>query len=425
MLVVIENNKIKGIEKNLLNLLNMDLTELSEFVNIINLQIDSLTSKPLKIKNFEFEISEIEILSLENIKIFELTLISQEKEETTLSPKSQAVSEQNETEFSFEPKLSQEQLAEPEITLQPSEEFTLEPKISQEQQAEAEIKIQPNEEFSFEPKLSQEQPAEPEIALQPIRKESETKKEETHEIKITPTFEEEKQKTLLAESGSQKIETTKTPEKLEKLETQEEEIEISFEDDLEEIREILQLSKEEFDNSIKQELQKASNELGINLEDLEDWYEQLIDQIKSEKSTIYKYIKKEDYENLHKSYHKLKGAALNLRLSQIALILKKLDELSKSEEPIHKIKQITDDFYNLIEHGGQNKQTQFEKSPEKETIEKIRKDKFIEDIILQTIKSYLNTQNEAQFQKDKKYIEKLLDMKINSIEDLQNLIKGL
>ena len=101
MLVVIENNKVKGIEKKLLDLLKINLSELPEVINTIDLQIDSLTSKPLKIKNFEFEISEIEILSLEDIKIFELTL-----KESILPTKTQDISENTE-EFSFEPKIPQ------------------------------------------------------------------------------------------------------------------------------------------------------------------------------------------------------------------------------------------------------------------------------------------------------------------------------
>jgi HPt (histidine-containing phosphotransfer) domain-containing protein len=383
MLLILENSKIKGIDKKLLNLLKIDLNKLAEIINIIDLQIDSLTSKPLKINEYEFEISEIEILSLENIKIFELTL--KEKSEPL---KTQNI---NTEEFSFEPKIESDQTIEPEISLQPNEEISIEPQISIEEPKE---KTQPNEEFSFEPKISQEE-----------KPQADTE---------NSLFEE---KNLI----NQTIQNTE--ELIKDQNDTSEEIELTFEDDLAEIRKILQLSTNEFNNLINQELQKASDELGISLNDLTQWYKQLIDQINNEKSTIYKYIKKEDYENLHKSYHKLKGAALNLRLSQIALILKKLDELSKNKEPIDKIKHITDDFYNLIEHKGENKiQIQ---TPKKETIEKIKKDKFIEDIILQTIKNYLNTQNEAQFQKDKKYIEKLLDMKINSIEELQNLIKGL
>ena len=34
-------------------------------------------------------------------------------------------------------------------------------------------------------------------------------------------------------------------------------------------------------------------------------------------------------------------------------------------------------------------------------------DKFIEDIVIQTIKAYLQTQNEAQFEKDKKFSKKI------------------
>jgi len=204
---------------------------------------------------------------------------------------------------------------------------------------------------------------------------------------------------------------------------EEREIEISFEDDLEEVREILSSSKNDFNNAIINELKKASDELGIDYNELVTWFNQLIEQIKGEKKHLYKYILTKNYNSLHESYHKLKGAALNLRLSKIAIVLKKLDELSKNQEDIEKIKLITDDFYKLIENDSVEIQQTKENGQKNQTSDK--PDKFIEDIVLQTIQTYLQTQNEAQFEKDKKYIEKLLNTKIDSIEDLQNIIKGL
>ena len=38
MLLILENSKIKGIDKKLLNLLKIDLNKLAEIINIIDLQ---------------------------------------------------------------------------------------------------------------------------------------------------------------------------------------------------------------------------------------------------------------------------------------------------------------------------------------------------------------------------------------------------
>jgi len=376
MLVIVENNKITGIEKNLLSVLETDLNSLSDLINTLNLQLSSIQNTLLNVKDKRFSVNEIEILSAKNIKVFNLKL---ETEETVQS--SDFISQEPEI------KAVEETAHEPVINLinevEKAEDFLVVPQIEHEEET---------------PSLN--------IGIiEEKEKYKETEQEQKPENKLID-FDEEK-----IEFEAHKIE--KIPET---QQPESEIIEISFEDDLEEVIEILK-NKKEFNSSIETELKKASEELGIDYNELKNWYEQLIEQIKDEKALIYKYINQKDYNSLHKSYHKLKGAALNLRLSQIALVLKKLDELSKNKEDIEKIKLITDDFYNLIE----NKAT----APTEQSESTDSKDKHIEDIIIKTIQTYLNTQNEAQFQKDKKYIEKLLNTKIDSIKDLQKIIKGM
>jgi sensor histidine kinase YesM len=56
---------------------------------------------------------------------------------------------------------------------------------------------------------------------------------------------------------------------------------------------------------------------------------------------------------------------------------------------------------------------------------KIEIDPKIKNFVLNTIRYYLETQDEKKFQKDKKYIEKLLNINIDSINDLENVLKDV
>ena len=454
MLVVIKNSEIIAVDKEFLQTTNTSLHSLSNMINTINLQLSSLQNETITLNNLNFSVKEIELVSSENLKIFDLTLEA-----------STAQNEQPEQE-TIPPLMSEQELSSPENeqieqeiipTLIPEQESS----TAQNEQPEQETlpPLMPEEEKieeSFLPKLetesfgdikadllggttSETEEKKSEFKPTPVIQTEETIKISEEEstpsenepklnIDIKPEPEEahtdQKPELKTDQSPSISIDT-KQPEEINEhsLSTfEEEEIEISFEDDLEEIREILE-NKTSFDEAVNTELKKASDELGIDLNELEEWYKQLIEQIKDEKKTIYKNLEQKNYNNLHESYHKLKGAALNLRLSKIALILKKLDELSKDKESIEKIKQITDEFYNLIENR-QPAKTTVDKETQKEKTVSEKPDKIIESIIIETIKNYLKTQNEAQFEKDKKYIEKLLNVKINSIEDLENIIKG-
>ena len=393
MLVISENNKITGVEKNLLEVLDIDLTSLSNIINILTLQLSSLQNTDIHINNKSFSVDEIEILSAKNIKIFNLKL------------KNENVFEEPETKEIFknevlkESEIQNDFNADDFLSIQ-TEKISPEPEVKPQNEEIQPLDIAPKIENTPEPSIMphiEEISPEPEIKPQ---------NEEIHSVESTPKTE---QTSFLG------IKTDKTEEEFSTAQT--DVIEITFEDDLEEVIEILK-NKKEFGNSVDTELKKASEELGIDYNELKNWYGQLIEQIIEEKNSIYKFLKEKDYNNLHKSYHKLKGAALNLRLSKIAIILKKLDELSKNRENIEKIKQITDDFYHLIEETPNNEKNQAVINGIKTT------DRYIEDIVIKTIQTYLETQDEKRFEKDKVYIERLLNTKINNIEELKNIIKG-
>ena len=354
-MIILKNNKIIGIDRKLLTDLTIELNELSHLsniINILNLKINELKKEPILINGKYYNIIKKDIISIENIEIYEL--------EETSKPDNIDIS------------LTQQ----PQLSQQP-EEIKLEtPSIQLEETSKPDnIDIS----LTQQPQLSQ-QPEEIKLETPSIQLE-ETSKPDNIDISLT-----------------QQLQLSEEPK----------EIEISFDNELEEIKELLS-NKKEFDNLVHKELQKASEELEIEYEQLIELYNQLIEQIKEEKKHIYKYISKKDYENLHKSYHKLKGAALNLRLSHFALILKKLDELSKAKENIEIITNITNDFYKIIEKN----------QSQEENNKKVQ----INDIILKVIQNYLSTQDEKSFQRDKKYIEKLLNIKLNSLEDLKKLIK--
>ncbi|WP_457561087.1 hypothetical protein [Caminibacter sp.] len=352
-MIVLRNDKIIAIEKKFLEKINITLEEISNLVTSLQLKISALTNEPLSIKNLKFSVHEKEVLSIENIKIFELK----------------------------------------EITTEISEEYT-KPAIDIFEQKSIEIKPLEIETFpaSEEKKI--------ELQIPSIEIEPKLETEETNDFK----FDIQKENINIEQIEKENHEIKKEIKPIEK----EEEISIDFEDEFDEIEQFLNLPKEEATEQIKKELEKAAEDLSIDYDTIYDLKEELFEMFKTEKEKFLNAVTNENYEEIHKIAHKLKGAALNLRLSNIALILKKIDELSKNKSDIHKIKYLTDKFYSYLE-----------KIEEKQL--KIPKE--IKNLILTTIQDYLETQNEKRFKKDKKYIEKLLNVKIDTIEDLQKILK--
>ena len=320
MIILFKDNKIIGADNNLLKILNADLNNLSNIISELELLISSRKNSSISLYNHQFKIEEIPLVSLENIKIFNLIQDTKSTQELSL---------------------------------------------------ENELLISPNL--------------------------------EENEIQIKQPFEE----TLTTNLEKNLIkEPVITEEEIKPVIT-EEEIKLSFEDNLDEINKILSLDKKEANQLIAEDLKKASQDLGIDYQMINDLYKDLLKQFKNEKKSLYEAIENQNYEKIHKIAHTLKGASLNLRLSNLALILKTLDEESKSHKPIEQIKFLVDKFYDFV-----NKIENKKEIPES-----------IKNLILLTIKEYLATQNEKKFKKDLKYIEKLLNTKINSLEDLQELVK--
>jgi len=412
MIVLLQKNKIIAVDKNLLNLFDSDLSHLNEIICPIELSVNSLKNETLNILSKNFKISEIPLLSTTDIKIFDLSL---EKEETLDNQKSSETSELEEIPVELP---SSEKNTEPEISvketslekdlanLTTAQENASETEKSSETSELEEIPVElPSSEKNTEPEISVEETSLEKDLINLSSKISESAEEPApFENKLLQTQEvSEENKDSTSTESEKTNETNKT-------------IVISFEDEFDEISKILSLNSDKAKELISSDLKHASKDLGIEVETLEELFKTLLNQIEESKDQFNEAVSKKDYEALHRIAHSLKGAALNLRLSNIALILKTIDEKSKKGEPLEKIEFLIKQFYFFID-----KITNTEKK--EENIQGIELSDFMKSSIEETVKNYLTTQNEKKFKKDLKYIKKILNIEINSVEELENLIK--
>ena len=353
MIIIVKDNKITAIDKELLKKLNATLENVSSVINVIELEISSLTNDTLALNDNYFKVSQTDLLSIENIKAFNLQ--ETQKPEVDLG-------------------INLQETQKPEVDLGINLQETQKPEV------DLGINLQETQKPEVDLGINLQETAKPEVT-------------ETQPIEFTL---------------GEEIQKPQTPQI-----QQETEISINFEDEFSEIEQLMDLSKEEAQEELQKELQTASEELGIDIETITELKDELFEMLRAEKKNLFKAIKEKDYENIHKIAHKLKGAALNLRLTNLSLILKKIDELSKNKTDIHKIEYFADKFYKFLDKiEGHEIKHQKPKIPEE-----------IKTLIIKTIEDYLQNQNERKFQKDKKYIEKLLNIKVNSIEDLQRIVK--
>ena len=250
--------------------------------------------------------------------------------------------------------------------------------------------------------------------IKPLSSEETQKKEQEvievpsleHSFEINPT------KELPPEPLSQTIQ----PVPLE-IEEEPKEISIIFDDEFEEIEKILSLNNEKAKKLILEDLEKAANDFEMDIETIKELYSDLMSQIETNKNAFYNAIKAKDYEAMHKISHSLKGASLNLRLSNLAIILKTIDEESKENISFDKLEFLVNNFYTFVD-----KIKRLDSKTDNLKTNEIPE--FLRELILDSIKNYVATQNEKKLKKDLKYIEKLLNTKINSIEELQAIVKG-
>jgi HPt (histidine-containing phosphotransfer) domain-containing protein len=429
MIILIRNDEIIGVDKELLNELEVNLENLSSAIETIKLKIAAIDRSSLEINGKNFSVKKVPLLTIENLEAYDLIQTSQESIQTgenlyeeSFSPSIENAETANELNLNneYSPSLAVEPEISPKIEEieTPSSSLTEENEYSLESIQPIGAESQKESSYEFEPKI-QEETFEP----KPIVEENkfEMKQEETEEEKSEPTSYETQPEENKFELN---LEISQEEEKIKpNVHPQEEEGEItlSFEDEFSEVERIFNQSPEEAQKDLKNELENVTNELGLDKETVKEFKDELFELFKKEKDGFFKAIQKQDYDSIHKIAHKLKGAALNLRLSNLSLILKKIDEIAKQKTDIHKIKYLTEKFYEYLGKltANDEKETKDQNDSKKKIPENIKQ------LIIKTVEEYLHTQNEKKFQKDKKYIEKLLHTKIDNIEELQKIIEGL
>ena len=274
------------------------------------------------------------------------------------------------------------------------------------------------------PELPKEEPAENIQPLQmPTIEQSEEKPQETLSNILPEESKQEENLNPLNLATQEEI----LPElpKEENLNNEEDNapIELDFEENITECEKIL--AQKDIKSLINKELETAKEELGIDDEMTQELFNDLLEQFKDKKEAFYKALEKQDYEQLHEIAHFLKGASLNLRLSNISFIFKTIDEESKKHTNLNTIKKLIDGFYDFINRfeNGNEEENEINTSEINNESQHIEIDPKIKNIVLNTIKQYLETQDEQKFQKDKAFLERLLNREISSLKDLEYLWK--
>ena len=391
----------------------------------VDLGLEELESAVPSGDEFKKDADQLET-GLEDLEDLDITIGKKEEPKTQLSTQS----------AEDELDLGDLELGEPEILGEPEKEKKKEKDSGKSPEEELNSQL---EDLVFE----EEKSAKVEKVEPTVADEGEKGKEETD----TTTTSKTEDKTGI-DKGEKVKEASKTEPEIIQSDTEPAKpkgpIILQFDDDFEEVRQLLHEAPETAKQKIFEELTKASEELGIPPDLGEELFKELLNQIKMERKNFEQILKNRDYEDLHKTAHKLKGAALNLRLSQLALILKMIDEYSKRREPIDVIADLVHNFYSFMDKldgiessmgGATNSQSTVEpissqkeesgqKSPTTPPKEekKVHLKPKITRLVLKTIRKYLEKGDERAFQKDKKHIEKLLKTELNSLDDLKKFI---
>jgi len=408
-MIIYEEGKITAISKSLLNTLNTNLGELSEIINQIELETAVLNKTSINIKNQSFKITKEDLITLKNLSVFTL------KQEEVL------------------PELPKEEPAE---NIQPLQMPTIEQSEEKPQETLSNIlPEEPKQEENLNPlNLATQEEVLPELPkeesaenIQPLQmqtiEQSEEKPQETLSNILPEESKQEENLNPLNLATQEEI----LPElpKEENLNNEEDNapIELDFEENITECEKIL--AQKDIKSLINKELETAKEELGIDDEMTQELFNDLLEQFKDKKEAFYKALEKQDYEQLHEIAHFLKGASLNLRLSNISFIFKTIDEESKKHTNLNTIKKLIDGFYDFINRfeNGNEEENEINTSEINNESQHIEIDPKIKNIVLNTIKQYLETQDEQKFQKDKAFLERLLNREISSLKDLEYLWK--
>jgi hypothetical protein len=160
---------------------------------------------------------------------------------------------------------------------------------------------------------------------------------------------------------------------------------LHFEDFFDEAKNKL-LDKENLIKATEEELLKFEKEFNFDEITVENLFSEFVYLCIDKKEEFYNALNERNYEKIHKISHFLKGAALELRIAEIAFILKTIDEETKNNSSIIIIDYLINEFYNLInliiEKNVKNiKQRLTEKKSLKKPKDEKRKDNFIKKFL--------------------------------------------
>jgi HPt (histidine-containing phosphotransfer) domain-containing protein len=461
ILVISDNDTIIGSDKEFLN--NKSFEELKSSISeidIIKLQTE-VDNFEFTLNNKEYSVTKTKILTengymnLFNFKLikslsssesdFQIEPVTSPEPELSFNP----VEEEPKSDFQIEPitsdnsnnniendeeiqfdlgfSLSDTDTNEEEPLTSPEPELSFNP-----------IEDEPKSDFQIEPVTSPE----PEFSFNPIEEESKS----DFQIEPTPDNAPEKEEEL--DFG---LETEPEPKKpVTKMEVKNmdigEEIELDFgivdetENKIEidkKILEFLSLPKNELDIFIHKELEQAAKDLSIDMDTINEFFDEFIQQVKDEQEFFENEIASQNYEDLHKSAHKLKGVALNLRLEKFGELFKTIDNLSKQRVQIDKIKELIDKLYQFmnklqVENGEESDiQLQIDKNVSKEDLEITLSavNEFLEDIksesvekMKQELLTIYNTLHIENLKKAANSLNKKNEL-LTFIEHIQSIIK--
>jgi len=403
--LILENEKVIGVSHQFLNKFNLNSLEdlLSHKNEIAKIFSNIYTDQTINFFNTEITVNKISFLGIKNIELLKITILSDTKksisnfDEEEMIIKLDPLEETISKDYQFENHQNKKETHDnTEINLNFEKSLQIDTNIEIEKEFQNIIN-----DLSEPDKIN---------ALDQINEIAEEKTIKTNELKQSD-INKNKKEDLLNTSLSQK---------------ENKKIQLFFEDEISKVKKVLNIDKDLFylDKQVKQEINNAKEELGLDENWLKNMTIKTLQEIEEEKKAFYYAIKEKDYNKIHSLSHRLKGAALNLRLEKIAFTLKTIDELSKKQEDIKYIQQIVDLLYQYIEKIKNILSDKKEKKDNNLT----KENKAIQNIHLTDkqktiILKYLQTATPEKFKKDKKFLQKMLNIKgINSLEDLKKLL---
>lgn len=238
--------------------------------------------------------------------------------------------------------------------------------------------------LNLEETFSNKEPKEEDlnIDIENLLKESKTK-EEIHPI---DTIEEK-----LSQEQEEKQININFNELLKESLPEEKNVDLSLTKETESAEQLVEEKETQTEQESIYDYKKASKELEIDEEFLKELVYEFIDQAEELKDKIFDSLENGDTEKAHTLFHKIKGAAANLRIEQANEIL----SATRGEDDIDKLKVIANDFYEFLD---KFKDYVLEK-PKKEETQEAKEESFninLEDLLKESEKEKEDIENKMK-----------------------------